>query len=48
MRLAQALAVQWEIGLRYLDAAQTMADLIERARKQPKLVAQELNAYALV
>jgi len=30
-----------------LDAAQTMADLIERARKQPKLVAQELNAYAL-
>lgn len=29
-----------------LDAAQTMADLIERARKQPRLVAQELNAYA--
>lgn len=30
-----------------MDAAEVMAGLMERARKQPKLVAQELHSYAL-
>lgn len=30
-----------------IEAAETMAGLMERARKQPKLVAQELHSYAL-
>ena len=30
-----------------VDAAATMADLMEKARQQPKLVAMELRGYAL-
>lgn len=30
-----------------MEAAATMADLMERARKQPLLVARELHSYAL-